>query len=166
MAELTQKEKLQPSLLDRLTDNNPESQVESRAQRVLSLQQLRKSVIRDLGWLLNTGNLEARQNLERYPDALHSVVNYGMPDIAGITTGDLDVDSVEQAVKQAIIDFEPRILRNSLMVKMVVDTETMTSNSVIFEIEGELWAQPVPLRVYLKTELDLETGDVHIADRS
>ena len=113
--------------MDRLTDNNPESQVESRAQRVLSLQQLRKSVIRDLGWLLNTGNLEARQNLERYPDALHSVVNYGMPDIAGITTGDLDVDSVEQAVKQAIIDFEPRILRNSLVVKMVVDTDTMTS---------------------------------------
>lgn len=166
MAELTQKEKLQPSLLDRLTDNNPESQVESRAQRVLSLQQLRKSVIRDLGWLLNTGNLEARQNLDRFPAASHSVVNYGMPDIAGITTGDLEVDAVEQAVKQAIIDFEPRILRNSLIVKMVVDHEAMNSNSIVFEIEGELWAQPVPLRVFLKTELDLETGDVQIADRS
>jgi type VI secretion system protein ImpF len=166
MAELTQKEKLQPSLLDRLTDNNPESQVESRAQRVLSIQQLRKSVIRDLAWLLNTGNLEARQNLERYPATVHSVVNYGMPDIAGITTGDLEVDAVEQAVKQAIIDFEPRILRNTLVVKMVVDQEAMNSNSVVFEIEGELWAQPVPLRVFLKTELDLETGDVQVADRS
>jgi len=166
MAELTQKEKLQPSLLDRLTDNNPESQVESRAQRVLSLQQLRKSVIRDLAWLLNTGNLEARQNLERYPEATHSVVNYGMPDIAGITTGDLEIDAVEQAVKQAIIDFEPRILRNTLAIKMVVDQQAMNANSVVFEIEGELWAQPVPLRVYLKTELDLETGDVQIADRS
>jgi type VI secretion system protein ImpF len=166
MAELTQKEKLQPSLLDRLTDNNPESQVESRAQRVLSIQQLRKSVIRDLGWLLNTGNLEARQNLDRYPAATHSVVNYGMPDIAGITTGDIEVDAVEQAVKQAVIDFEPRILRNTLVVKMVVDQEAMSSNSVVFEIEGELWAQPVPLRVFLKTELDLETGDVQVADRS
>jgi len=166
MAELTQKEKLQPSLLDRLTDSNPESQVESRAQRVLSLQQLRKSVIRDLGWLLNTGNLEARQNLDRFPMVTHSVINYGMPDLAGITTGDLDVDVVEQAVKQAIIDFEPRILRNTLAVKMVIDREVMTSNSVIFEIEGELWAQPAPLRVFLKTELDLETGDVQVADRS
>jgi type VI secretion system protein ImpF len=166
MAELTQKEKLQPSLLDRLTDNNPESKVESRAQRVLSLQQLRKSVIRDLGWLLNTGNLETRQNLERYPTALHSVINYGLPDIAGITTGDIDVEGVEQAVKQAIIDFEPRVLRNSLSVKMVIDHDAMNSNSVVFEIEGELWAQPVPLRVFLKTELDLETGDVQIADRS
>lgn len=166
MAELTQKEKLQPSLLDRLTDTNPESQVESRAQRVLSLQQLRKSVIRDLGWLLNTGNLETRQNLERYPMVSHSVLNYGMPDLAGINTGDLDVDVVEQSVKQAIIDFEPRILRNTLAVKMVIDKEAMASHSVIFEIEGELWAQPVPLRVFLKTELDLETGDVQVADRS
>jgi type VI secretion system protein ImpF len=89
-----------------------------------------------------------------------------MPDIAGITTGDIEVDAVEQAVKQAIIDFEPRILRNTLMVKMVVDQEAMSSNSVVFEIEGELWAQPVPLRVFLKTELDLETGDVKVADRS
>ena len=166
MAELTQKEKLQPSLLDRLTDNNPESQVESRAQRFLSLSQLRKSVIRDLGWLMNTGNLEACQNLDRYPYATHSVVNYGLPDLAGINTGDVDIDAVEQAVKQAIIDFEPRILRNSLMIKLVVDHESMNSNSVVFEIEGELWAQPVPLRVFLKTELDLETGDVQIADRS
>jgi type VI secretion system protein ImpF len=166
MVELTQKEKLQPSLLDRLTDNNPESQMESRAQRVLSLQQLRKSVIRDLGWLLNSGNLEARQNLDRYPMAAHSVVNYGMPDLAGMNTDDLDIDNVEQAVKQAIIDFEPRILRNTLMVKMLIDTDSMNTNSVVFEIEGELWAQPVPLRVFLKTELDLETGEVQVADRS
>jgi type VI secretion system protein ImpF len=89
-----------------------------------------------------------------------------MPDIAGITTGDIEVDAVEQAVKQAVIDFEPRILRNTLVVKMVVDQEAMSSNSVVFEIEGELWAQPVPLRVFLKTELDLETGDVQVADRS
>jgi type VI secretion system protein ImpF len=52
------------------------------------------------------------------------------------------------------------------MIKLVVDHESMNSNSVVFEIEGELWAQPVPLRVFLKTELDLETGDVQIADRS
>ena len=50
MAELSQQERLQPSLLDRLTDRDPERKVESRTERVLSLQQLRKSVIRsDLG---------------------------------------------------------------------------------------------------------------------
>ena len=55
MAELTPKERLQPSLLDRLTDDAPAEKVESREQRVLSLTKLRQSVNRDLGWLLNTG---------------------------------------------------------------------------------------------------------------
>jgi type VI secretion system protein ImpF len=49
---------------------------------------------------------------------------------------------------------------------MVVDKEAMNANSVVFEIEGELWAQPVPLRIFLKTELDLETGEVQVTDRS
>jgi type VI secretion system protein ImpF len=33
-----------------------------------------------------------------------------------------------------------------------------------FEIEGDLWMQPVPLRLYLKTQLDLETGNVVVMD--
>jgi len=166
MAELTQKERLQPSLLDRLTDNNPETNVESRVQRVLSIQQLRKSVIRDLGWLLNTGNLESQVDLDRYPVAAHSVINYGIPEIAGVTTAGLEADAIEQAVKQAVIDFEPRILRNTINVKMIIDHAQMSTNSVVFEIEGELWAHPTPLRVFLKTELDLETGGVEVSDHS
>ena len=41
MAELLPQERLQPSLLDRLTDYEPGSAVESRERRVLSTQQLR-----------------------------------------------------------------------------------------------------------------------------
>jgi type VI secretion system protein ImpF len=32
------------------------------------------------------------------------------------------------------------------------------------EIEGFLWAQPVPLELLLRTEVDLETGRVEITD--
>ena len=41
MAELLPQERLQPSLLDRLTDDAPESKEESRDKRVLNLAQLR-----------------------------------------------------------------------------------------------------------------------------
>jgi type VI secretion system protein ImpF len=37
-------------------------------------------------------------------------------------------------------------------------------NQVAFEIHGELWGQPLPERLYLKTELDLEAGDVKLYD--
>jgi type VI secretion system protein ImpF len=32
------------------------------------------------------------------------------------------------------------------------------------EIEGQLWSQPVPLELLVRTEIDLETGHVEIAD--
>jgi type VI secretion system protein ImpF len=164
MAELTQKERLQPSLLDRLTDDEPEKTQESREQRVLSLSKLRQSVLRDMAWLLNTGTLDALQSFEDYPLAAHSVINYGIPDLAGTVLSSADVIEIERRVREAIWDFEPRILRDSIKVK-VTASETMNHNAMTFTIEGDLWAQPLPLRLYLKTELDLETGTMDVIDK-
>ena len=47
MAELTTRERLQPSLLDRLTDDAPQERVESRDKRVMSMRQLRTAVLRE-----------------------------------------------------------------------------------------------------------------------
>ena len=150
MAELGQQERLQPSLLDRLTDDAPDEQKESRDQRVLSLRRLRESVLRDLDWLFNTVNLEAVESLEDAPFAAESVINFGMPDLTGMTTS----------------NYEPRILRDSVRVRVTVDTQMMSHNALVFEIQGELWAQPVPMQLFLKTELDLETGNVNVLDYS
>ncbi|MNJ78981.1 hypothetical protein D3C77_768680 [compost metagenome] len=40
--------------------------------------------------------------------------------------------------------------------------EEMDHNALSFEIEGDLWAEPVPLRMLLTTNLDLETGHVRV----
>jgi type VI secretion system protein ImpF len=32
------------------------------------------------------------------------------------------------------------------------------------EIQGQLWAQPVPLEMLIRTEIDLETGKAKLAD--
>lgn len=166
MAELTQKERLQPALLDRLTDDEPQTQQESREKRVISMRQLRESVLRDLAWLLNAGRLDSLQNLDDYPYAARSVLNYGIPDLTGLTASGVDVTVLERAVRQSIWDFEPRILRQTVRVHARVDPERMHHNALTFDIEGELWAQPVPLRIFLKTELDLELGDVRVTEQS
>ena len=67
MADLTQKDRLQPSLLDRLTDNDPERKQESRDSRVLSPSRLRDCVRRDLVWLLNTTHLRPSRTSTSYP---------------------------------------------------------------------------------------------------
>lgn len=165
MAELTQKERLQPSLLDRLRDDAPEKEQESRDQRVLSLNKLREGVLRDLAWLLNTSMLESVQSLEDYPLVSHSVLNYGIPDLVGKTLSGVKVTDIQRQIRQAIWDFEPRILRASLQVKVTASENKMSQNAMTFDIEGDLWAQPLPLRLYLRTELDLETGAMDIVDR-
>ncbi|MCU0715310.1 MAG: type VI secretion system baseplate subunit TssE [Pirellula sp.] len=164
MAELTQKEKLQPSLLDRLTDDSPQEALESRENRVLSLQRLRECVLRDLGWLLNTENHEAVEDLSDYPKVASSVINYGIPTLSGLTASGLDLKKLEGDVRSAIIHFEPRILKDSLFVRALNSSDLMSRKTLSFEIQGELWAQPVPLKMYLRTELDLETGAVSIAE--
>ena len=166
MAELTPQEKLQPSLLDRLTDDRPDKHVESRQERVLNLNQLRQCVLRDLAWLLNTGPLSQVQALEAFPEVERSVLNYGSPDLAGATLSGTNVEAVERAVRRAIINFEPRILENTVRVRAVKDTGLMNINALVFVIEGDLWAQPIPVSLYLRTEIDLETGQVTVTEFS
>ena len=52
MADKTLTERLQPSLLDRLTDLEPEAKTESRDSRVINIRRLREIIRRDLAWLL------------------------------------------------------------------------------------------------------------------
>jgi len=164
MAELLPQERLQPSLLDRLTDNTPEVREESRERRVLNLSQLRAGVMRDVGWLLNTVHLHATQDLSAYPDVARSTVNFGIPDLAGTSAAGRNSEALERAVRKAVLDYEPRILAPSLRVTIQIQPDQMTRHAMVFIIEGELWAQPVPLSLYLKTEVDLETGTVTVAD--
>jgi len=166
LAELTPKERLQPSLLDRLMDNEPDKTQESREQRVFSLTRLRDAALRDLAWLLNTTNLAAGQDLSAYPAVANSVVNYGIPDLSGMTVSGMDVGVLERTLRQAIADFEPRILRHTLSVRLEVNESQMSRNAMTFLIEGELWAQPVPLRLYLKSEIDLDIGDVKVSGQA
>lgn len=163
MAELTPKERLQPSLLDRLTDDEPEQQQESRDKRVLSTNRLRECVLRDLAWLLNSSCLPMSEEIERYPFAARSVINFGLPALAGMMAHGLDVVRLEKTLRQVLIDFEPRILRQSLRVRVSM-AETMGRNALTFEIEGDLWAQPLPLQLYLRTEIDLENGQANVEE--
>lgn len=166
MAELTPQERLQPSLLDRLTDEEPQHSQEGRNRRVMSIQRLRECVLRDVAWLLNTTNLVDRELEQNYPLIAQSVVNYGLPDLAGLTASAVDTAELEALVRQAIWDFEPRILRPSLKVQARAADDQMNHNALVFEIEGDLWAQPVPLELFLKTEIDLETGSIAVTEMS
>jgi type VI secretion system protein ImpF len=163
--QLTPQERLQPALLDRLTDDEPEKKEELREHRVLSKARLRQAVLRDLAWLFNATRLERGDDLSHVPYVRRSVVNYGLPAHAGQTASSLEIQDVEQDIKQAIIDFEPRILLETLEVKAIAEISDLDRHNVLgIQIHGQLWAQPVPLEMLIRTEFDLETGKVQVAD--
>jgi type VI secretion system protein ImpF len=158
-------DRLQPALLDRLTDDEPEKKQEPREARVLSKSRMRQSVLRDLAWLFNATRLEAVTDLASAPHVRRSVLNFGLPALSGTTASSLDVTELARAVREAILAFEPRILPDSLKIRTVLEAGALDHHNVIgVEIHGELWAQPVPLEFLVRTEFDLETGKVQIAD--
>ena len=164
MAELTSQERLQPALLDRLTDDDPDQRTESRDQRVLSMQRLRAALLRDLAWLLNTGHLETVQDLEDYPAVRRSVVNFGIPDLPGLHIAGADVAAIEKAVREVIAFFEPRIAPRTLKVSVETNDGEQGRNAMVFRISGELWAKPATQALYLRTEVDLESGHVSVTE--
>ena len=164
MAELSLEERLQPSLLDRLTDHEPDTAVEPRSNKVLSINRLKRSVLRDLAWLLNSCKLGVTEDLSDYPEVERSVLNYGVSELAGATFSSTDVHALEREIHRAITEFEPRIIAETLRVKVITDDENMSIKAVTFQIEGQLWAQPLPVSLYLSTSLDLETGSATVKE--
>jgi type VI secretion system protein ImpF len=157
MAE-SNRDRINPSLLDRLTDEEPGNGA-ARGGASVSLSELRRSVLRDLNWLFNATQFMRAEALEPWPQVRNSVVNYGLPPLSGQTASGLDVVQLERALRKAIIDFEPRILPDSISVKAELERESLDHHNVLsLKIEGLLWAQPVPIELLLRTQLDLESG--------
>ena len=158
-------ERVQPSLLERLTDHEPDATREVREHRSSSARSLRRSVMRDLGWLLNAQGIASSQDVARYPGVAESVLNFGFSDLAGKSASNVDVGRIERLMADSIRAFEPRILPGTLRVRAIQTGETSGQhNAIAFIVEGDLHAHPVPERLYLRTELDLEAGKVEVSE--
>ena len=161
---LTPQDRLQPALLDRLTDDEPDKKSETRDRRVMNKSRLRQAVLRDLAWLFNATRIESEVDFSTAPLARRSVLNYGLPCLSGSLASSIDVTDLERAVRQSILDFEPRILPHTLQVRALSSVDEIEHNIVGIEIRGQLWAQPLATELLLHTEIDLETGKVKIDD--
>ncbi len=166
MSNLRAQDRLQPALLDRLTDDDVESRAETPETRVINRQRMREMVLRDLAWLFNaTAPGAASVDWSRAQHARNSVLNYGLPALSGQTASTIDPLVLQARVRQAILDHEPRILPATLSVEVVLSEAQMDHhNQIGFRISGQLWAQPVPLELLLQTDIDLETGRVAVRE--
>src|SRR6476619_3828 len=121
-------ERIQPCLLDRLTDDDPDSKQESKTSRVISVQRYREGVLRDLRWLLNASAHLSEDDSKQFGEVRRSVLNYGTGDFCGKLASSLDFAAVEHEMIETIKCFEPRITASTLTVKVVGEGEKMGPN--------------------------------------
>lgn len=165
MADQLPKERLQPALLDRLVDDEPALTQEPRASRLITRKRLHEAVLRDLAWLFNTTRLGGDAEFGNCSYARRSVLNFGLPALAGETASALDMVGLEQTIRQAILDYEPRIVPASLQVRALAAGDLHEQHNIVsIGIRGQLWAHPVPIELLLRTDVDLETSAVHVRD--
>ena len=159
MADRTITERLQPSLLDRLTDDAPGERREGPGGRMIDLDRLRDIVRRDLAWLLNTGSLDSQIDPARHPNAAASTVNFGLRDVSGVFSTTDRASAIRRAIREAIERFEPRLRPESLSVDLA-RRPSQDDAVIAYDIRGEMWAQPLPMELHLRSEVDITTGHV------
>lgn len=133
-------------LFERLIDFAPDRKTgDDPAMTVLSMPDLRASVMRELARLLGT-----RTAGIDHPAAVDSVLGYGIPDFMDVDpAGDPDRRRVERAIREAIIRFEPRLRRPQVTIKPGTGRGTL-----IAEIAGELAAGLVVEPLFFEMSLN------------
>lgn len=160
------RDRLQPALLDRLTDAAPHERTEALPAHWIDERKLRAAVLRDLSWLFNSANLQDAIDGAAYREAANSVINYGIRPLAGMQMSGIDPGGLEAWIREAIARFEPRFMPGSVDVRCITDPRAMHhQNRLSLEIRATLWSAPYPLEILLQSDLDLESGAVSLRER-
>ncbi|NNK17192.1 MAG: type VI secretion system baseplate subunit TssE [Sulfitobacter sp.] len=159
MADNLLSERLQPSLLDRLTDNAPTEKQETRAHRAIDISRLREIIKRDLAWLLNTNSIESTFDVKTYPNVARSVLNFGVREVAGEYSTSDRAEKIRKSILKAIELHEPRIILGSTAVELRTE-DSKGETQIAFDIHADMWAQPMPLELYLRSKVDVTSGEV------
>ncbi|MFN4098625.1 MAG: type VI secretion system baseplate subunit TssE [Pararhodobacter sp.] len=124
---------------------------------------LRTALSIDLGNLLNSINLSSSLDLSAYPAVRRSVLNYGIDDLISLTTGSTALSDVAEALRQALLAHEPRLVPGTLTVTRR-DTAEETDQRIAFQVVAELRCRPVDLPLEFVAEIDVGSGKLDLKE--
>ena len=141
------------SLMDRLANTE-----DWPTTRFASMRMYRDSLKREVEWLLNTRQSPIPE-LEGYPQASSSVINYGLPDIHAFTgSKGREHDALTGALLRTLRAFEPRIKDPQVFL---VRSDT-TNRSLRFHIEGRISFENMEEEIKFDTVLELIRGEYEV----
>jgi len=151
---------VRPSVLDRLIDEDPRSNVEPPLTRSQSVRQFKTALRRDLEWLL-----DARRVITPVPDECEqlgrSVFMFGLPDITSMSKDSREsFERLARLIQSAIDVFEPRLTDVTVQLR---EGDSKLLRDVHFVIDGILKLDPMPERVLFDTRQD-ERGAMKVQE--
>jgi type VI secretion system protein ImpF len=154
---------IQPSLLDRLIDDDPERAIDVQRSRSQQLTALRNSVRRDLEALLNS-----HRCCIALPDGLQelrkSVLDYGIEDFLSVFAGKAEFgETFRKSLEDTIKCFEPRFITVSVKLR---DDGDRRDRTLRFRIDALMYAEPAPEPVSFDSRLDPASHDFEVTGRS
>lgn len=123
---------------------------------------LRRTIRRELAWLLNTTNLSATQDLTDYPQVATSVLNYGVPDLAGKSLHGRTVQHRAREIRTAVRTFEPRIDPATVKVEPSVSDQHL--QQINFLIHGDIVSAVKAMPIKFRTSLEVDSASVEVAE--
>lgn len=152
--------RMTPSVLDRLLDYDPQMSREAPRSQAQSIAELKRSVKRDLEWLLNTrhSGIEIPETLTEVNE---SMAVYGLPDLASLSVKNpSEQNRLAKAIENALRIFEPRFIN----VRVTLEPLDNTDRQLRFRIEAHLDIEPVPEPVSFDTVLQVGSGEFAISE--
>ena len=151
-----------PNLFDKLSDADPGKILESIQDREVTIEKYKDIVLRDLINLLNSSVTIENAYLEDMWRLKKSALTYGMKSLAGLTFSDSNKQDIVEEIEKAILRFESRIYSDSLNVELMRNddgsVECTTGHKIKISIAGALKPLQKKEKIFVKTEIDLETG--------
>jgi type VI secretion system protein ImpF len=141
------------SIIDRLVAGpSPASDVSS----------ISAAVIRDLLSLLNTWEILPPFGGKQSADVESSVLNYGVPNVAGKTVSPSSLSQYETDITTAIRRFEQRINPETLVV--TTSEPNLGGSNAVFSlnIEGDFVGLETPRRLVFRSQVSSATGRVEL----
>lgn len=151
-----------PSILDRLLDDHPKELTETNSSLQFDLRRFKHAVARDLDALLNSRCVDLDEEIERYPHARRSVVNFGIIDLSSLSLlAPDDRALLRDKIRITIERHEPRLAR----VRVTLDAPKETERMLRFRVDAVLKVHPNKPTVSFDAMLQLSSNAYQFNER-
>lgn len=131
----------------------------SIARRGADEARLKRNLVIDLLALVNTIDLGSTVELSELEHAGSSVLNFGLPDIAHLTSEEAGVEEVARHLAEALRRHEPRLNPDTLVVEREKIADDV-NHHVRFHVRADMLCRPMDVPIDFVAEIEVASGKV------